>query len=264
MQHRGAGASTETDPVAHVRRHDRFQYEMMPPAQAAAINGVDLYQDNRQSFDSRAIVIVGFRRLDTVQSSVSGKFEVDMRNLFLVIPIFLIVIVASAHPGELSKVDDELFDRFAEKRNVARFLPSGSVIGGNLILLGDEWYTLNATEISAIRTLLADGKRYVKQGLPPQRPLATIKLVLWGIVDGTIKPLNVLYVDEEVRIFLPCDGKAGSIHVEDSKERKCLQNLIKRVLDGKDPPIVANQVIGRVEKMGKSSSTSKKTQPNAR
>lgn len=176
-----------------------------------------------------------------------------MRSLIVgAIPVFALCLLSAESPkqkppedkpGTVEAIFEALFGR-----DITRSLRSGSVIGGNLIR-ADEWYVLSACEISAVRALLNKEERHVvTEGFPPQLPVAAYKLVLWGVADGNVVPLDLLRVDRSVIVLIPLDGKAGWYGVRDGKERECLRNLIKRIEDGKEVPVVRAQAGGTLRK----------------
>jgi len=172
-----------------------------------------------------------------------------MRSLMVsAIAVFALWVLSADSAEQNRREDKRGILEIISDRNPHRSLPSGTVIGGNLIW-GDEWYVLSASEISAVRTLLKKEERHVATGaLPPQVPLALIKVVLWGIADGNVVPLDVLLVNSSVRILMPLDGKAGYYGVPDGKERECLQKLMKRIHEGKELPVMQAQAGGSLPK----------------
>jgi hypothetical protein len=172
-----------------------------------------------------------------------------MRSLMVsAIAVFALWVLSADSAQQKQREDKRGILETISDRNVQRSLPSGTVIGGNLIW-GGEWYVLSASEVSAVRTLLKKEERHVDTGMPPPNvPLALIKVVLWGIADGNVVPLDVILVDRSFSILMPLDGKAGYYGVRDGKERECLQKLMKRIHEGKELPVVQAQAGGSLPK----------------
>jgi hypothetical protein len=144
-------------------------------------------------------------------------------------------------------------------RNIQRSLPSGTVIGGNLVRAGD-WYVLSESEISAVRTSLKQERHYQEDGIiTAQYAIPPYRVVLWGVVDGKIVPLYLLGVSRSADMFTPADKKGGWIEL-DGKEQECLQKLIRRIEEGKEQPVAKAPATGDATRTG-SDETSRPKEP---
>jgi hypothetical protein len=138
--------------------------------------------------------------------------------------------------GELKKTS-ELDKLLEEIQNVQRSLSSGSTVGANVVKDG-RWYVLGASEILAVRTILKEAKRQYDSGpFPAQYRLPEYSIVLWGVADGRVVPLQVLWVNRSVSRFELFGEKAGSYLVRDGKERETLRTLIDRIREGREQPV---------------------------
>jgi hypothetical protein len=125
-------------------------------------------------------------------------------------------------------------------RSVLRSLPPRAVIGANLIQ-GDKWYVLSASEIMAVRRLLdrkpsSPSPSVIEMHLPPLDD----RLVLWGIADRKVVPLEVLDVGDSLTLLYPHNqrGKRGWYSMVGTAERECLLKLYQRIDQGKEQPVV--------------------------
>jgi hypothetical protein len=150
------------------------------------------------------------------------------------------VWVLSSGSVEQNSLEKSL--RVFPDRSVLRSLPPRSVIGASLIR-GEKWYVLSTPEIVAARKLIDGTPASPPKGmnfvlLPPLMD----RLVFWGIADGQLVWLDVLAVDDSVRFLVPVDtGCSGWYSVPDGKERECLRRLIKRIVEGKEQPLVPRE-----------------------
>ena len=104
--------------------------------------------------------------------------------------------VRPATCDEQNTRDDVLGALLEEIQNVQRTLPTGSIIGANVISRDGRWYVARASEISALRTILKEATPDHDDSwiTPPQRLLPEYSIVLWGVADGKVVPLQVLWV----------------------------------------------------------------------
>ena len=114
-------------------------------------------------------------------------------------------------------------------------LPHQSIICANLIRNG-KWYILNSSELSVVKKSLLEKKRYrLPEGVDDAvfGPL-NIRIVLWGVADGKLEPLDFIEMDENASLLY---NKQGTLVIKNNEASKPLRELMKRIKDGKEKPV---------------------------
>jgi hypothetical protein len=172
-----------------------------------------------------------------------------MRSLSFSSILILVLFVQlsnSAEPAKPAKtgsdqVTSEIADPLSD-RNIQRSLPSGAIVGGNLVRAG-EWYILSASEISAVRNSLKKERQFVKDDVPRHFPLPRYSVVFWGVVQGKIEPLDVLFVDRTLSRITTTDGNGGWYSLS-GKDQELLRKAVERIEKGVDQPVAKSQADG--------------------
>jgi hypothetical protein len=131
-------------------------------------------------------------------------------------------------------------------------LPAKTIIAANWVRNGN-WYALDGHAIACVKKLL-EGKPYrMPEGvrdvvLPPD----TNRIILWGVKGNELVQIETIAFADRIAM-LSSSARPHLIETDDTAERTHLLNLLARIKEGKEKPVV--QAPG-TEKKAEQSNTS--------
>ena len=115
-------------------------------------------------------------------------------------------------------------------------IPPDTVVSANLVR-NNKWYVLSASELSAVRELIAKKPWSAPEGsLPVLEPMPN-RFVLWGQAADRLSVVDVIDVDDAIGL-LYSTRKGEYYETANSKQREPLVRLMERISKGAEQPIL--------------------------